>query len=125
MSWEIYGTDEFFEWFASLAKEGMEEVDYKVRLLEEFGPNLKRPHADTLKGSKINNLKELRAKTSENIYRITFLFDEERDGIVIIGGDKKGVNQKKFYKDLIKESETLIEKYHDYEWEKENKWEKN
>jgi hypothetical protein len=44
MSWEIYGTDEFFEWFASLAEEGMEEVDYKVRLLEEFGPNLNRPH---------------------------------------------------------------------------------
>jgi hypothetical protein len=122
MSWEIYGTDEFFEWFASLSKEGMEEVDYKVLLLEEFGPNLKRPYADTLKGSKIKNLKELRAKTVENVYRITFLFDEARDGILIIGGDKKGINQKKFYKDLIKESETLVEKYHNSEWEEENKW---
>jgi hypothetical protein len=93
--------------------------------LEEFGPNLNRPHADTLKGSKIKNLKELRVKTFEHIYRITFLFDKERDGILLIGGDKKGVNQQKFYKDLIKESETLLEKYHDYEWEEENQWKRN
>jgi len=51
-----------------------------VLLLEEFGPQLGRPHADTLKGSRIKNLKELRARTS---------------------------SQKSFYKKLIQSAEML------------------
>jgi hypothetical protein len=35
----------------------------KARLLEHFGPQLGRPHVDTLKDSKHANMKELRAST--------------------------------------------------------------
>ena len=94
----------------------------KVYLLEEYGPILGRPNADTLKGSKkIANLKELRAKTDENLFRIAYVFDTERKGVLLTGGDKKGKNQKKFYKDLIKEAEHVYEKYLDKKIkEKEN-----
>lgn len=41
----------------------------------------------------------------------------QRNAFLLTGGDKKGKNQKKFYKDLIAESETIIER-HEKEIEK-------
>jgi hypothetical protein len=68
--------------------------------------------ADTLKGSKkLVNLKELRAKTDAHEFRIDYIFDPERKGLLLIGGDKKSKNQKKFYKDLIRETEQIYATY--------------
>ena len=61
----------------------------KVELLVEYGPHLPRPHADTLKGSKLSNIKELRAQTERYVIRVAFLFDEELKAILLIGGDRK------------------------------------
>jgi hypothetical protein len=74
----------------------------KVVLLRVFGPYLGRPHADTLKGSSIPKLKELRAKTAANVLRAAFLFDEERQAILLVGGDKKGIKERASYKRLIR-----------------------
>jgi len=109
--WDVFSTDEYLEWFSALSDFDKEEINFKVHLLEKFGPHLARPHADTLKGSKIKNLKELRAKTDGHIFRIAYFFDDERNGILLTAGDKKGKNEKIFYKDLIKEAERLIELY--------------
>jgi len=38
----------------------LEEVLALVELLRRFGPHLRRPHCDTLRGSKHANMKELR-----------------------------------------------------------------
>ncbi|MDR0908685.1 MAG: type II toxin-antitoxin system RelE/ParE family toxin [Spirochaetaceae bacterium] len=122
MGWSVYGTKEFYEWFESLPRDGKLEMGTKVNLLPEFGPHLKRPHADTLHESKLANLKELRGRTFSGVYRATFIFDESRQGILLIGGNKKGKNQKKFYKDLIKTSEDLFEKYENYKWKEDDKW---
>ena len=119
--WNIYATEEYLAWFSSLAEYDKEEIFYKVRLLEEFGHNLKRPHADTLEDDKIKNLKELRIKTDKHIFRIAYYFDIKRNGILLTGGDKKGKDQKLFYKKLIKEAKELIELYKDYKWEEETK----
>ena len=103
-----------------------EEINFKVHLLEEFGPNLSRPHADTLKGSKIKNLKELRVKTDEHVFRVAYYFDKKRNGILLTGGDKKGKDQKLFYKNLLREAMELIELYKDHNWQEEKKrWQKN
>ena len=59
-------------------------------------PNLPRPHADTLKGSKLKNLKELRTHTESHVFRIAFFFNEERNAVLLIGGDKKGKDEKRF-----------------------------
>ena len=83
----------------------------KVELLAEYGPHLPRPYADTLKGSSLSNLKELRAKTENNIFRVAFIFDEERKAVLLIGGDKKRKNEKRFYRNLIKQAEEIYEEY--------------
>jgi len=66
-----------------------------------MGPMLGRPYVDQIKGSKYNNLKELRTQISGHVYRSLFAFDPERKAIILSGGDKNGKNQSKFYKQLI------------------------
>lgn len=59
----------------------------------------------------IKNQKELRNQAEKHILRISYYFDSERNAFLLLGGDKKGKNQEKFYKNLISESETIIEKH--------------
>ncbi|MCX7422666.1 MAG: type II toxin-antitoxin system RelE/ParE family toxin [Planctomycetia bacterium] len=107
--WNVTTTDEFDGWFTGLDEESQAEVIAKVELLKLFGPALARPHADTLKGSKYANLKELRADTSAQVLRIAFAFDPERSAILLVGGDKSGQSQKRFYRQLLAKAESLYE----------------
>jgi len=113
MAWDVKTTDEYDVWFLEQAEDGQESIRMKVELLEEYGPLLPRPHADTLKGSKLSNLKELRAQTEKHVFRVAFLFVEERNAVLLIGGDKKGKNEKRFYKSLIKQAEEIYRQYLD------------
>lgn len=105
--WAAETTDEFDAWFAELGDAEQVEVIAKMKLLEVFGPQLGRPHADTLKGSKHANMKELRASSGEAVLRIAFAFDPNRTAIMLVGGDKSGVSQKRFYKQLIVKADPL------------------
>jgi hypothetical protein len=89
------------------------EIIAKVNLLKLLGPQLSRPHADTLNGSKHANMKELRANTKNSILRIAFAFDPTRAAIVLVGGDKAGVSQKRFYKKLIAKADRLYDEHLD------------
>jgi len=110
--WEIITSESYDDWFQEQTEDDKVIIRSKAYLLGEYGPNLKRPHADTLKGSKkLANLKELRAKTDAHEFRVAYIFDPERKGLLLIGGDKKGKNQKKFYKDLIGEAEQIYAAY--------------
>ena len=109
--WPIATTDEFDAWFTNLGEDGQVEVMAKVQLLKLLGPRLGRPHADTLNGSKHSNMKELRANTQDQVLRITFAFDPDRSAILLIGGDKSGVSQKRFYKQLIAKADELYDKH--------------
>lgn len=84
------------------------EVIAKVELLKLLGPQLGRPHADTPKGAKHANLKELRADTRDMVIRIAFAFDPDRSAILLVAGDKGGVSQKRFYKTLIAKADELL-----------------
>ena len=116
---EVETTNEYDNWFLNQTENGQESIRMKVELLAEYGPHLPRPHADTLKGSKLNNLKELRAQTEKNVFRVAFLFDEERKAVLLIGGDKKGKNEDRFYRNLIKQAEKIYRQYQNYRY-KEN-----
>jgi len=107
----VNATDEYLEWFGEQTAECKEALLAKVLLLEEFGPQLGRPHADTLKGSRIKNLKELRARTPSQVLRVLYNFDDERQALLLVGGNKKGKNEKSFYKKLIQSAEMLTERY--------------
>jgi hypothetical protein len=107
--WRVATTDEFDEWFAALSADGQVELIAKVELLKVLGPKLARPHADTLNGSKHANMKELRADTADKVLRVAFAFDPDRSGILLIAGDKSGVSQKRFYKQLIAKANELCD----------------
>ena len=115
-TWHIITSEAYDFWFKEQSDEDKAQIRSKVFLLEEYGPNLGRPHADTLKGSKkLKNLKELRPLTENHVFRVAYIFDPKRKGLLLIGGDKKGKNEKTFYRDLIKEAEKIyavyLEKY--------------
>lgn len=109
--WIVEATEEYLAWFAGQPAVAKESVLAKVLLLEEFRPRLGRPHADTLKGSRIRNLKELRARTGTQVLRVLYFFDERRHALLLVGGDKKGKNEQGFYKKLIGQAEALVERY--------------
>jgi hypothetical protein len=87
---EIETSDEFIAWYRGLDEDEIESVNFSVDLLEQTGPVLGRPHVDTLKGSRIPNLKELRVQDEGKPLRILFAFDPRRVGYLILGGDKTG-----------------------------------
>lgn len=72
-----------------------------AKLLEVYGPNLGRPHVDTLKGSRYANMKELRFKAGGGLWRVAFAFDRKRNAILLVAGDKGGASQARFYERLI------------------------
>ena len=110
--WSVGSSDEYDAWFLTLDEDCKEAVLQRVLLLRPYGPNLPRPYADVLRGSKkYRNLKELRNQTQQHVLRVSYYFDSAREAFLLIGGDKKGKDQDKFYKDLIAESEVIIEKH--------------
>jgi|SRR5882672_9584620 len=107
--WRIATTDDFDEWFTGLETGAQVEVIAKVELLRTLGPGLRRPHADTLNGSRHSNMKELRADTASAVMRIAFAFDPGRMAILLCAGDKAGVSQKRFYQQLIDRADRLYD----------------
>ncbi|WP_204106184.1 MULTISPECIES: type II toxin-antitoxin system RelE/ParE family toxin [Spirulina sp. CCY15215] len=101
MTWKVLLYDDFEPEFNSLSESVQNELIAQTKLLEIFGPELGRPHVDTLKNSDYNNMKELRFNADNGIWRIAFAFDPKRDAILLVAGNKAGVNEKRFYKQLI------------------------
>ena len=79
-----------------------EEVAALALLLQRFGPQLRRPQCDTLKGSKHPNMKELRFTLPHGEWRVAFAFDPRRSAILLVGGGKSRVPEKRFYRELIR-----------------------
>lgn len=102
MSWAVEANDAFALEFAALTPDVQEEIAALVRLLQQFGPALKRPHCDTLKGSRYANMKELRFAAAGGAWRVAFAFDPGRNAILLVAGDKSGVSEQRFYKALIR-----------------------
>jgi len=90
VAWEVEVSDEFAGWYESLDEFEGESVDTAVDMLVEYGPALGRPYADTLKGSRFANMKELRVQHQGRPIRILFAFDPRRCAYLILGGDKTG-----------------------------------
>lgn len=88
-----------FKGFSETVQDALFE---EIIMLENFGPGLGRPAVDTLNASRHSNMKELRFRADQGIWRVAFAFDPERKAILLVAGDKSGVNEKRFYKKLIK-----------------------
>lgn len=105
MMWTVRFGDDFEGEFSDLPQEVQDELLACAKLLEEFGPNLGRPWVDTLNGSDYANMKELRFDAADGVWRVAFAFDPKRQAILLVGGDKSGGSQKKFYRKLLKDAD--------------------
>lgn len=111
MTWTVLFHDAFGAEFGSLAVDLQDELLAHARLLARFGPNLGRPTVDTLKGSRYANMKELRFSWDGQVWRVAFAFDPQRQAILLVGGDKGGADQRRFYKRLITVADDRYEEH--------------
>ncbi len=109
MPWEVEYTHEFGEWWNELSEDEQDSVNFGVRLLQDRGANLKRPHADTVAASRYPNRKELRCQHEGKPYRVLYAFDPRRVGILLIGGDKTGNSN--WYEEYIPKAEAIYEQH--------------
>jgi hypothetical protein len=103
--WQVLIGDEFEPEFLGLPAQVQTEILALARLLQEFGPQLGRPRADTLKGSAHSNMKELRFDALDGVWRVAFAFDPKRMAILLVAGDKSGSSAKRFYQELLRKAD--------------------
>jgi len=109
MTWTVILHDDFSDEFSSLNEALQDELLAHALLLRDFGPSLGRPTVDTLKGSKHANMKELRFAWMGEVWRVAFAFDPARQAILLVGGDKAGADQRRFYKRLIAKADERLD----------------
>lgn len=105
--WLVEYTQEFEQWWETLSGDEQASLAASVTVLEEDGPNLGRPHVDTIEGSKHTNMKELRTQHAGRPMRTFFAFDPRRAAILLIGGDKTG--DKRFYDRMVPIADELYD----------------
>jgi hypothetical protein len=105
VAWVVEVGDEFEPEFYALPEDVQAEILALSRLLQQFGPRLGRPRADTLDGSRHANMKELRFAAGGGEWRVAFAFDPKRKAILLVAGDKSGGSQKAFYRALIRKAD--------------------
>jgi hypothetical protein len=98
VKWEVDLDDDFVPEYRDLHKDVQDELLAHIELLEQFGPQLGRPRADTLNGSRHANMKELRFDAADGVWRVAFAFDPNRKAILLVAGVKSGGSEKKFYR---------------------------
>lgn len=109
--WKVVQTQEFNEWFNRNGKDTQFKIVTQVKQLEIFGPALGRPLVDTIKGSQLKNLKELRLEVESKVIRIFFIFDHSRNAVLLIGANKNSSGDKHFYPKMISISEKIYINY--------------
>ncbi len=62
--WEVVRTAEFDRWLRATSEARRENVTGAMERLANMGPTLGRPRVDSIKGSRVHNLKELRCTTA-------------------------------------------------------------
>ena len=105
MNWEVGFDPAFDPEFDALPTTVQDELLAQAKLLEVFGPALGRPRVDTLNGSRYANMKELRFQADDGVWRVAFAFDPRRKAVLLVAGDKSGVNERRFYRQLIKRAD--------------------
>ena len=117
-NWIVDETTEHKSWFMELDEAAQIDIYSAIAILSEIGPMLGRPNVDTFKGSRYQNMKELRVQSNGRPFRIFFAFDPKRKAILLIGGNKEGNDR--FYDEMIPKADALyeghlkkLEKYHE------------
>lgn len=109
MPYNLILLDKFAAWLDGQEEDRRLRIMAHLDLLEERGPLLARPYADTLKGSVLTNLKELRLQHKREPIRILFAFDPKQQAVIILGGSKQA--DKRWYETNIPIAEKLFSEY--------------
>jgi hypothetical protein len=107
--WEVDLHDDFVPEYRDLHKDVQDELLACIELLEQFGPQLGRPRADTLNDSRHANIKELRFDAADGAWRVAFAFDPNRKAILLVAGGKSGIGEKRFYRQLIDKADARFD----------------
>ena len=99
--WEVIFHSEFAAEVRQLPQAVRGKLKAAATILSEDGPLLGRPQADTLKGSRRANMKELRFDADGGTWRVAYAFDQERRAILLAAGDKSGTGKVRFYRNLL------------------------
>ncbi|WP_414167690.1 type II toxin-antitoxin system RelE/ParE family toxin [Streptoverticillium reticulum] len=114
MNWEIRLHPAVELWLLKLTEEdpgSADLVEAAIDALAGRGPMLGRPLVDRIHGSRIHNLKELRpASGGRTEVRLLFVFDPEREAILLVAGDKAG-RWSQWYVDAIPLAEARYDEY--------------
>jgi hypothetical protein len=111
--WIVEIGGEFDPEFNHLHEDVRTEILALSRLLQRFGPQLGRPRADTLYGSRQANMKELRFSAADSEWRVAFAFDPTRKAILLAAGNKSGVSEKRFYKRFVAKADKRFQAHLD------------
>ncbi len=111
MNWIVEFHEDFEPEFDALPQEVQDELLARASLLETIGPQLGRPNVDTLNGSQHANMKELRFKAADGVWRVALAFDPRRRAVLLVAGDKSGGSESHFYEQLIKKADARFNKH--------------
>lgn len=110
--WAIRTTADVREWLRSLRNADpatYRSLNVAIDMLAEVGPGLGRPLVDTLHGSSIQNLKELRPRSGRDVaIRVLFVFDPWSQAVLLVAGNKAG-DWQRWYKAAIPVAEVAYE----------------
>ena len=86
-------------------------MNVAIDMLAETGPGLGRPLVDTLHGSSITNLKELRPRSGRDVaIRVLFVFDPWSQAVLLVAGNKAG-DWSRWYQSAIPLAEVTYENW--------------
>ena len=90
-----------------------DELLARAKLLEAFGPALGRPQVDTLNGSRHTNIEGASLRCRWCVWRVAFAFDPQRRAILRVAGNKSGIGERRFYKQLINRADERFDSHLD------------
>src|SRR5262249_13753123 len=104
MAWSVVVVEPALSWLHGLRRSDRRTlilISQAIDALSIEGPTLGRPLVDTVKGSTLSNLKELRpGSAGASEVRLLFVFDSRRQAVILVGGDKAG-NWRGWYRTAI------------------------
>jgi hypothetical protein len=114
VAWTIVVVEPVRSWLHDLRhsdRRTLALISAAVDALAVEGPALGRPLVDTVRGSKLANLKELRpGSAGASEVRLLFVFDPVRQAVLLVGGDKSG-NWQGWYRTAIPIAEAAYDEH--------------